>query len=228
MFPRRNMTAAGPRQRHLRELGVPVLFGAAVLFLSGTLLLSENISAMQDDLALIGHTQKVLRQISALEFSLTGEELTVRSYALTGDPRFLRYQKNERRRTQQAIAELGRLSLSGADEPIHYQRIRAAAARHAVLFDSLSGKGPARAGEVARAILDEDLRAVVRSPKMELAALRACEVRRLGYRQDALTAQLMHAFLLSIGIILAAFLLAGVGLMAARIRLPAKDERQQV
>jgi CHASE3 domain sensor protein len=228
VFPQRNMRAAEPRQRHLRELGVPVLFGAAVLFLSGTLLLGANITAMQEDLASIEHTQQVLRQISVLESSLTGEELTVRSYALTGDPRFLRYRKNERRHAQQAIAELGRLSVSGADEAIHYQRIRAAAGRHAALFDSLSGKGPERAGEVARAILDEDLRAVVRSPITELKAFRACEVRRLGNRQEALTAQLSHAFLLAIGIILAAFLLAGIGLMAARIRLPAIGERQRI
>lgn len=215
--------------RHLRELGLPALLGAAVLFFSAMLLLSVNISAMRANMVWIKHTQQVLHQLSALEAALGGEELTVRSYALTGDPRFLQYQQQERGRALKAVAELGRLAEAEAPHAERARRLREAVTRHTALLDSLSG-APARA--VAAAILDSGKRAVVKAPRLELAAFRADEVHTLAGRQDKLTGQLSHAFMLAVGIIVAAFLLGGLGLMASQFRLPAsgssgKGQRKQ-
>jgi CHASE3 domain sensor protein len=210
-----------PRHRPLRELGLPALLGAAVLFFSAMLLLSANISAMRGNMVWIKHTQQVLHQLSALEAALGGEELTVRSYALTGDPRFLLYQQQERGRALKAVAELGRLAEAEAPHGERARRLREAVTRHTALLDSLSG-APARV--VAAAIVDPGKRAVVKTPRLELAAFRADEVRTLTGRQNQLTGQLSHAFVLAVGIIVAAFLLGGLGLLASQFHLPARGK----
>ena len=78
---------------HLREMGVPILFGAAVLLVSATLLLSANISALRGNLSRIALSQNVLTQIADIESGMLGNELTVRGYALTGHPSFLGLEK---------------------------------------------------------------------------------------------------------------------------------------
>jgi CHASE3 domain sensor protein len=218
----RSVAAAGHRQGYFRELGLPALFGAAVLLFSATLLLGANISAMRGNMGWIARTQQVLQHISLLESSLAGEQLTVRSYALTGDGRFLGYQKKSR---ENAVGALDALARRTADDPFAAERlprIRAAVAAHHNLLGSLMGTGPDRTGIVAAAILDPFKRAVVRRARTEVASFRAGEVRLLGERQDVLTQQLSHAFVLAVGIIVAAFLLGGMGLVALLFHRPDK------
>jgi CHASE3 domain sensor protein len=218
----RTGVSAGHRHGYFRELGQPALFGAVVLLFSATLLLGTNISAMRGNMVWIAHTQKVLQQISLLESSLAGEQLTVRSYALTGDKRFLAYQKKSRANVVGALDELTRQTAVDPFAAERMKRIRTAVAAHLNQFGSLSGTGPDRAVLVAAAILDPARRAVVRRARTEVASFRAGEVHLLGDRQDVLTQQLSHAFFLAVGIIVAAFLLGGLGLVAVQFHSPGK------
>jgi hypothetical protein len=103
------------RSTILRELGLPVLFGAAVLLFSATMLLGVNISAVQGSVAHIQHDQQILLGISDAEAGVVGEQLTVRSYALTGNPRFLTYQGVERRKTSDAMDKIAALAMGEVD-----------------------------------------------------------------------------------------------------------------
>jgi len=211
---------AGGRYRYLRELGLPILFGAVVLLGSATLLLFANISALNANLRSMEHSQKVLTQIAELETGILGDELTVRGYALTGDARFLAFQKFERAKSDKAKAELLRLS---SDEPEHlaeYQRVMRDVAWHEDTFSKLSGYGPDKSQVVAHAIVDPQVRANMKRTRLGLAALRNQEFKDLGDRQRQMTDQISRAFFLAVGIILLAFALGGVGIWAARLQGP--------
>lgn len=204
----------------LRELGLPILFGAAVLLFSATMLLGVNISAVRSNVAWIQHNQQILLGISDAEAGVVGEQLTVRSYALTGDKRFLAYQLAERRKLTNAMSSISTLV---ATDPVDAARVRslnALVVRHDALWDGLRGIGPDRAGILAKAILDDNLRRIMLGTRKALADYRADKTRSISERQSLLTRQLSRAFLLAVGIIAAAFLLGVAGVAAAQFRIP--------
>ena len=201
----------------LRELGLPALFGAAVLFFSAAMLLGVNISAMRGNLAWIEHTQKILLEISVAEAGVVGDELTVRSYALTGDPRFLRYQITERSKLAKSVARLESLSAAEPGGAERMRKIHGYVLEHMALYASITGMGPDKASIVSKVINDNSKRKIMFTLRGALASYRADEVRILGERQHSLTQQLSRAFLLAMGIIVAAFVLGGVGLFVSRM-----------
>lgn len=206
----------------LRELGLPTLFGAAVLLFSATMLLSVNISAMQDNVGWIQNIQKILLVISDAEAGVVGEQLTVRSYALTGDERFLGFQTIERTKLDRAMAKLETLAAVEPGGRARVHAIHQLVDRHTALWESLRGFGPDRAALVGQAIQDKNKRMIMLGTRKVLADYRADEVRSLGERQEQLTQQLSRAFVLGIGIIIAAFVLGGVGLIAGQFRIPSR------
>jgi CHASE3 domain sensor protein len=206
----------------LRELGLPILFGAAVLLISATMLLGVNISAMQNDVARIQNIQKILLVVGDAEAGVVGEQLTVRSYALTGDKRFLDFQNNERVKLLGAINKLEPLAVVEPGGPARIHQIRVWVEQHMALWASLRGIGPDRAAILGQAIEDTNKRRIMLGTRKVLADYRADQVRALGERQQQLTQQLSRAFVLGIGIIIAAFVLGGVGLIAGQFRIPSR------
>lgn len=206
----------------LRELGLPTLFGATVLLFSATMLLSVNISAMRDNVAWIQNIQKILLVISDAEAGVVGEQLTVRSYALTGDERFLRFQTIERAKLDHAMNKLEALAAVEPGGRPRVRTIRQLVDQHTALWESLRGLGPDRAALVGQAIQDQNKRKIMLGTRKVLADYRADEVRSLGERQEQLTQQLSRAFVLGIGIIIAAFVLGGIGLIAGQFRIPSR------
>ena len=204
----------------LRELGLPALFGAAVLFFSATMLLGVNISAMRANISWIERTQAILGEISEAEAGVVGDELTVRSYALTGDRRFLTFQKIERNRLTSALARIEPLAALEPGGVARLRTIRDAVQKHMAVYASITGMGPDKASIVARVINDDAKRKVMFAARYVLRDYRRDEVRILGERQQSLTRQLSQAFFLAIGIILAAFALGGLGLLMAQFRIP--------
>jgi CHASE3 domain sensor protein len=211
-------------RRHgvLRELALPAMFGAAVLFFSAAMLLGVNISAMRGNLGWIELTQKILIQISEAERGVVGDELTVRSFALTGDPRFLEYQQLERRRLTNAVDALDKLAAVEPGGPARMRAVRETVGRHTAIYTGITGFGPDKAAVVGETINDDAKRTIMFRAREALAEYRAEEIRVLGVRQQKLTAQLSQAFVLAIGIILAAFVLGGLGLLMAQLRIPVR------
>ncbi len=202
------------RRRYLRDLGLPIIFGAAVLFVSATLLLGVNISALQNNLTLLQHCQDVLRNVTVLETAIMGDEMTVRGYALTGDKRFLRYQDSEHDKAVQAMRELDRLTASESEHAKLTGQIHNDVVRHLAIFKELKGSGAAL---VAKAAIDPNIRATTARARHGLDVLRSQEQDKLAERQREMTAQISRAYFLSIGIILAAVLLGGFGLLASQL-----------
>jgi CHASE3 domain sensor protein len=198
------------------------MFGAIVLLVSATLLLGANVSALRASLARMDHAQKVLNTISGLETGLLGEEMIVRGYALTGDASFLRMQKIGAQNRETAREELASLMASEPQRAAQVRQVMHDIARHVEIFGSLSGKGPDKAAEVARAIVDPGVRDNMRSVRRGLRQLRAAELDELSSHQRDITGQLGRAFSLAVGIIITAFVLGGIGMWAAQLKGPQK------
>lgn len=211
---------AGGRHNHLRELGLPTLFGAIVLLGSATLLLFANVSALRGSLHSMEHSQHVLLRLADLEAAILSNEMTVRGYALTGDPRFIRYQKMELAKSDAARTELLRLSADQPQRAAEYRSVMHDVALNVGTFAKLSGSGPDKAQIVVRAILDPGTRATMKRTRDGLTALRLQEIRDLGERQRLMADQISRAFLLAAGIIVVAFVLGGIGVWAARLQSP--------
>jgi len=204
------------KRSHLRDLGLPTVLGAVVLFVSATLLLSVNVAALRDNLKWMEHAQKVLMRMADVEAGILGDELTVRGYALTGDKRFLLFQKLERAKSLKAADELMALTAAEPKHAEHFLNVRRDFDQHMAIFGELTGKGPEI---VSKAIVDPQIRANMKRTRNGLAALRAEEVRDLGERQREMTSQITRSFLLALGIIIAAFVLGGFGLVVAQLRV---------
>jgi len=204
----------------LREVGLPALFGAAVLFFSATMLLGVNISAMRTNLVWIEHAQQILQEISDAESAVVGDELIVRSYALTGDPRFLIFQQRGRRKLAESMTKLTQLAAAEPGGAARMAKIAEAVRRHTDVYTAISGLGPDQAAIVARVIDDDAKRKVMFAARNALAAYRVDELQTIAERQHSLTRQLSQAFLFAVGIIVAAFVLGGVGLMFSQLRIP--------
>lgn len=214
-------TTGNERRSHiLRELGLPVLFGAAVLLFSATMLLGVNISSVRSNVEWIQKNQQILLGVSEAEAGVVGEQLTVRSYALTGNPRFLKYQLTERLRTALAMTSIEALAASDPGEAAQVHKLRALVDAHMALWQRFRGVGPDRAQILAKAIDDDKLREVMLGTRKALAEYRTDKVRAISERQAMLTNDLQRAFFLSVGIIVVAFLLGAAGVAAAQFRIP--------
>lgn len=208
------------KRSHLRELGLPTLFGAVVLLVSATLLLGANIAALRGNLAWMEHSQAALTHVATLEATVLSEEMTVRGYALTGDERFLKYQKGQRARCVQALEALNRLSSADRRRAKEFAAVDQNVRAHLDLFGKLPIQGPDRAAVVARAIVDPAVRQNMSKTRNAMEALRAAALNDLGERQRDITNQLARAFFMAVGIIIAAFVLGGVGVWAAQLKAP--------
>lgn len=196
---------------------MPILFGAIVLLVSATLMLGVNISALRGSLDGMEHSQQVLNNVATLENGLMGYELTVRGYALTGDPSFISMQKAGAARRQKAIANLTRLVTHDSDHVGALHSALAGIERHTATYEKLAGTGASQVAIVAKTILDPAVRANTLRTRTSLAYLRDTEMRKLADRQRDITSQLFRAFFLAITIIVAAFLLGGIGVWASQI-----------
>lgn len=210
-------TGMAAKRSYLRELGLPIMFGAVVLLVSATLLLGANISALRGNQKWVEHSQQVLNQLSKLEAAVLSDEMTLRGYALTGDKRFLEFQKGEQARCRTSLAELKRLAGVEGHRADDFRVLDRDVRHHMDLFGSLAVQGPERAAVVGRAIVDPAVRETMRLTRERLEQLREAELRDLGARQRQITDQLGRAFLLAIGIIVTAFVLGGVGMWATQL-----------
>ena len=201
----------------MRQIGTPTLIGSVVLLISALLLLGANVSALRNSFAWVQRTDDVLVQLAAVETRLVGNELTVRGYALTDDPVFLTYQKNEQ---EQMATAMGKLSTLIAEEPSQKNRftaLRALVGKRMAHFADLTRLGPGHAQDVAVAIRDPNKRAVMRAARTQVIAMRNEELKLLANRQAAVAEQSTRAYELAIGIVVLAFVFAVLGFAFAQI-----------
>lgn len=201
-------------QGHFRPLATPILVGAAVLLVSALLLLSVNVSALRASFAWVQNADEIILEVSDLENAVLSHEMTVRGYALTGDPRFLKFQDN----AQQAVSRsLQRLRTLLADEPSQVTNFRILSdvvSRHTHIFSALTSSGRGSSEIVADAIRNPANRALMREVRNRIDVVRRAEVAVLAERQGAASLRARDTYALAIGIVVAAFVLGGFGVAA--------------
>jgi CHASE3 domain sensor protein len=203
--------AALAHRGYLRQIGTPTLIGSVVLLISALLLLGANVSALRNSFAWVQRTDDVLVQLSEVETRMVGNELTVRGYALTDDPIFLTYQKNEQ---EQMATAMKTLAVLIADEPSQKSRfaaLRGLVDKRMTHFADLTSLGPGHAQDVAVAIRDPQKRTVMRAARGQVIAMRNEELKLLANRHAAAAEQSTRAYQLAIGIVVLAFVFAVLG-----------------
>lgn len=199
------------RRGHLRQTGASCLFGAVVLLLSGMMLLGANVSKLRDSYTRVQRSNAVLLQLAEVDAKLVGVEMTVRGFALTDDPAFLKYQKYEREHATAAMDKLAALIGTDASRASSFKLLKSLVAKRLALYAYLSGLGPGHAHEVSVAIRDPAKRNDMLNARILMAHLRDDEMKLLAARQDAATQQAAYSYKLAFGIVVLAFVLSALG-----------------
>lgn len=198
----------------LRELGVPMLLTAIVLFACAMAMLNANVSALRQSYSSVQRSNSVLLELAEINTLVIGIDTTVRGYALTDNPDFLVYEADNRRRLDYAIENLDSLaSDDGPGQTAHIARLRTLVAEHEALFSKLSSLGPGHAKDVAAAIVDPAKRKIRYAVQNTLTAMHDDEMELLSTRQRLVERQVSHTFFLALGIIAFAFIAGTVGVM---------------
>ena len=200
------------RRGHLYEVGTSALVVAIMMLLSALILLGVNVSMMHHNFDWVQLADDVLQQISAVESGVIGDELSVRGYALTDDPRFLLYQQSNRHNAVDSMNKLRALVADDASQAARFAQLREIVNKHASIFGALTRSGPGHAQEVASAILDRGNRAVMDDMRTQLSSFRTYELRLLSERQAAAAKQVSRTYGIAVGIVVLAFLLGALGL----------------
>ena len=199
------------RRGHLRQLGIPTLFAAIALLLSAILLLSVNVSALRESLAWVRRSNEVLMRLYDVNDDVIGNEMSSRGYALTNDPSFLQFQRDEQKDLAVAIASLRSLVARDPSQVRRFEDMRGAIAVRVDFFRRLMALGPNHAKEVGDAISAPANRASMRRARLAVDAFRAGEVKLLEERQFTAAREATQTFTLAVGIVALAFLLGGLG-----------------
>lgn len=204
------------RRGYLRQAATPLLVGAVALLVSAVIMLGVNVSTMRKNFAWVQQADDVLQQLSGVETGVVGNELTVRGYALTNDPRFLLYQKANRQRVADSMNKLAALVAGDPLQAARFERLRRIVARHSAIFGALTGLGPGHAKDVAAAIVDPKNRSVMDKTRSQLDAFRGEELELLAERQADAAHQASRTYNIAVAIVVAAFLLGGLGVLVGR------------
>jgi CHASE3 domain sensor protein len=196
---------------HLRQAGTSCLFGAVVLLLSGMMLLGANVSKLRGSYAWVQRSDTVLLQLAEVESRLVGVEMTVRGYALTDDPVFLRYQKPEHEHLLMAMDKLATLLSGDASRTALFRQLQDKTAKRLALYAYLSALGPGHAQDVAAAIRDRAKRNDMNMAHDLIRLLRDKELKLLAVRQDATAQQATRSYELAFVIVVLAFVLSALG-----------------
>jgi CHASE3 domain sensor protein len=196
----------------LREVGVPTLLAAVVLFVAAMSMLGNNVSALRESYGWVQRSNNVLLDIAEINTLVMGVDMTVRGYALTDKPDFLLYEADNRHRLGIAIDNLASLASDDPGQSVSIVKLRALVARQEEVFVQLSSLGPGHAKDVAAAIIDPATREKRYAVQRALTALHDDEIKRLAARQREADRQVSHAFNLALGIVVFASIAGALGI----------------
>ncbi|MGA7675816.1 MAG: CHASE3 domain-containing protein [Rhizomicrobium sp.] len=195
----------------LRDIGVPALLAAAVLFVSAMSMLNANVSALRESYGRVQRSNSVLLDLAEINTLVMGIDMTVRGYALTDNPDFLVYEADNRNRLGMAIDNLASLLSDEPGQSASMAKLRALVASHEEVFSQLSSLGPGHAKDVAAVIVDPEKRKIRYAVQNTLTAMHNGEMKQLSARQQAVERQVSHTFNLALGIVAFAFVAGAVG-----------------
>ena len=199
----------------LHHLGGQILVVAGVLLISSVLLLGVNVSGLQKSFGWVQETDGELIQISNVEKQLVSLELSVRGYALTEDPVFLRYIATEKRALDDAMKTLAS-TMSDDPEPVTrpLHRLKGLVDKRVRQFSNMAE--PGNAAKVAATIRDADYRTTMRETRAVIAQMRTSELAELADLEAGASGQARRTFGLAVCMMLLAFAFGVAGLACMR------------
>jgi CHASE3 domain sensor protein len=195
----------------LREFGISALVAAVALFIAAMAMLNQNVADLRQSITWVEQSYVVQKRLDAVNNRLAGVEMTVRGYALTGDPAFLR----RHRKTHDYLAVvMHELHDMAAVEPAllaDYTELEKAVGLHEALYSSLIGLGPRQQAAVAEAITNPAKRQFNERAINALNHMEAIEQRLLAERHAVAELRARRTYGLALGIAALAVLLGSVG-----------------
>jgi len=197
---------------HLREIGVPTVLAAIVVFVSAMATLGSNVSALRQSFGWVQRSNSILLEMAEINTLVMGIDMTVRGYALTDNPDFLVYEADNRDRLGIAIDDIAKLASDDPGLSANIVKLRLLVARQEEIYTQLSSLGPGHAKEVATAIADPATRDRRYAVQRALTVMHDREIMRLSERQKLADRQVSHAIYLALGLIAFASVAGAVGL----------------
>jgi CHASE3 domain sensor protein len=193
----------------LDELGLPVLFGAAVLLVSAMVVLSANLTELRETYARVQNSNAALLDLSAVHSHALMMEMTYRGYLLTGDAVFLARGAKGYREQGRSLSNLATLF---ADDPVQSKnlvRLRTTLTEYQAKLASLAGMPRDRA--VAAVVTFA--RSNMRGPLVKtLRSMQTNEKRLLAERVETANQRVRAAIVLACVIIAVAVAAGALGL----------------
>ena len=201
---------------HLRKAGTEMLVGAVVMLIAGMVLMGANLSELYDIGLSTQRTNDALTQAAMVDNEILGIELTVRSYALKRRQVYLDSFKMRQARLRKALDQLSALL---SDQPAQSRRLaklHTYVENRLALFSKLLTLRPNRQDIIVNTVTNLTLRTERQKAQTEMDAIRSDEMIRVANRQVAGERKVQQTFILSVGIVAFAFMLAGIGLILVR------------
>jgi CHASE3 domain sensor protein len=196
---------------NLPEFGVSALIAAVVMFVAAMAMLNQNVTQLRRSFGWVEQVYAVQKRIDAVNNRLSGVELTVRGFALTGDPAFLRRYRNTHGYLIAAMRELHDLTAADTALQADYAELERAVALHEALYGSLIGQGPQHQAVVAEAITNPAKRQFNGRAIQALNRMEATEQRLWAKRQADAERDARTTYAIALGIAGLAFLTGSLG-----------------
>ena len=214
----------------LREFGISALFAAVVLFVAAMVMLTKNVSQLQQSIAVAEQTHLIQKRIDDVNNLTNNVEMTVRGYALTGDARFLTRHQKTHNALLAAVNDLDGLTLREPALRAAFLGLREGVTKHESLYGTLIGKGPSEQVIVAEAISNPDKRRFREMITQQLSALERTEADLSASRNDAAEREIRQTNTTALAVAAFAFLcgIAGFSLaLFGKRRDPARTKGSQ-
>lgn len=195
----------------LRELGVPALAASLVLFVSAMTLLGANVSALRSAYAQVQTTNQALLEMAMMNSDILRIEMTVRGYALSGDPDYLVWQKMSEDTIDTRIATFDKLVRDDPDELRDVTKLKTLLASHRAYFRAMAQMVPTNRDRVVAEMVDYSKKVKRRPIEALLSDMRDDETRRLATQQHEAETRVVAAYRYAIGLSSIALLLGAIG-----------------
>lgn len=201
---------------HLRKAGTEMLVGAVVMLIAGMLLMGSNLSELHDIGLISLRSSDALTEVAVVDNEILGIELTLRSYAIK--PRKV-YAESFANRVLRLKGSLDKLTSYFASQPVEKQRLqvlRDYIDRRTALYTHLLTLRPEQQTQIADTVTDLKLRDERQNAQQVLEDIRNDALIRVAGCQLATEQKVRQSYVLSLGIVAFAFLLAAIGFVLLR------------
>lgn len=211
------MSLAAPRSRVweileagiLREMGLPMLVVSLVLFVSAMTLLGANVSELRRGYARVQQANEALLELETVNNDILRIEMTVRGYALSGDPIYLTWKQMAESGLHDRVA--GFDTIFGDNQRANVRELKRLLAEHCFFFDRLAERVPKERDAVVAAVVAYGKNVGRKRIEDLLLVMRSAEMKNLAQEQVLAENRVVNAYFYAIGMSAAALLFAGFG-----------------